>query len=400
MMEEACRKAISTLWEQKNSPYWSNAGLVLGRYLRVAVKQDGHKDARRDLFSSILSSVQNTKNLYNAAFYRHKTALNASATGYLRTKVGIRMVIGLGGENVLEPGLALHPLYGTPYIPGTALKGLASHYCDQVWGKSDDRFRRDKKQYHATFFGTGDDSGHIIFHDAWIHPDTLNTSLNRDIMTPHHTGYYMKDEAPTDFDDPIPISFLSISGTFHIALSCDAPDPGGKWTGLAFRILSEALEHWGIGGKTSAGYGRMIQDNNPALKKLADQAQTASEGEKGPVQYKSSGTNPPPVTVNGKPITISEKPGGTTPLYKKGQVITVTRAPDPRPRPGRERFYFRAADAFGGFVKPGTVPDIAIGQTIELEITGLLLEGGYDFALPGAQRAFQLARQDTSRQQR
>jgi CRISPR-associated protein Cmr6 len=53
-----------------------------------------------------------------------------------------RLIVGLGGDNVLETGLTLHHTYGVPLIPGNALKGLAAHYCDQVWGQADAEFRK------------------------------------------------------------------------------------------------------------------------------------------------------------------------------------------------------------------------------------------------------------------
>ena len=260
---DACREVVSSLWTVNAGtlPECSHAGLVMSRYLRIAVKQDHHEDAKKDLYHAIQIAIENSKDVYTKAYNNYQKGLNGSK-GKFRTKDGIRMVLGLGGENVLETGLTLHHTYGTPYIPGSALKGLASHYCDHVWGegKKDTRFKRDG-EYHRTLFGTSDDSGHIIFHDALIHPDSLTDSLCRDIMTPHHSHYYNGDGAPTDFDDPIPVSFLSVSGTFCIAVSCDIQDDldgrGKKWEGLAFTILSEALEHWGIGGKTNAGYGRM-----------------------------------------------------------------------------------------------------------------------------------------------
>ena len=39
-----------------------------------------------------------------------------------------RMVIGLGGEHVLETSMTLHHVYGIPYIPGSAVKGMVRHY--------------------------------------------------------------------------------------------------------------------------------------------------------------------------------------------------------------------------------------------------------------------------------
>jgi CRISPR-associated protein Cmr6 len=249
----------------------------MSRYLQVAVKEDGHNDAKIALYHSMQIAIENSKDLYKIAFNRYRQGLkNSTSEGLFRTKDGIRMVLGLGGENVLETGLTLHHVYGTPYIPGSALKGLASHYCDQVWGARENNLKWDAKdrpdkpefrfrrggEYYNLLFGTTEDSGHIIFHDAWIHPESVIDALGKDIMTPHHGEYYKGNGAPTDFDDPVPISFLSISGTFCIAVSCDIQndDNGRKWQNLAFTILSEALEHWGIGGKTNAGYGRLQKD--------------------------------------------------------------------------------------------------------------------------------------------
>ncbi len=39
-----------------------------------------------------------------------------------------RLVIGLGSESVYETGLTLHHIYGFPYIPGSAIKGVTRHH--------------------------------------------------------------------------------------------------------------------------------------------------------------------------------------------------------------------------------------------------------------------------------
>ena len=56
---------------------------------------------------------------------------------------------------MLETGIRLHHTYGLPIIPGSALKGLASHYCAQVWGHDEEKrsFRRNE-EYHKFLFGT------------------------------------------------------------------------------------------------------------------------------------------------------------------------------------------------------------------------------------------------------
>ena len=179
---------------------------------------------------------------------------------------------------MLETGLTLNPLYGVPMIPGSSLKGLAAHYCSRVWGAEDERFRspaldartRPTRQAGAVYevlFGkvplTGKEedaeAGYLRFYDAWLLPDSLPNSLCPDVMTPHHSGYYTGEGVPTDFDDPHPVTFLSVRGAFEVRVGCEDPDPEvrKKWEELALRILGEAFKNCGAGGKTRSGYGRM-----------------------------------------------------------------------------------------------------------------------------------------------
>jgi CRISPR-associated protein Cmr6 len=180
--------------------------------------------------------------------------------------VAVAALKPVGGISILwsfKTGLTLHATYGTPLIPGTALKGVASSYCQTVWGdaapegKSND-FRPGGDVFRV-LFGSHDEGGLITFHDAWITPETLAGALRHDVMTPHHSAYYSESEGqtePTDFDDPIPVPFLSVSGSFLVALSGAAVSE--KWLNLASCLLKQALNHLGVGGKTNGGYGRLI----------------------------------------------------------------------------------------------------------------------------------------------
>jgi CRISPR-associated protein Cmr6 len=281
-MAEACRIDISN-WRKGAG---ANAGLLRDRFLQVQGKENDEKKeethrARKDLFVEMQKSLPNSSEVYRSAFNRQNNLIQIpKAEGEFKT-MG-RLIIGLGGENVLETGITLHHTYGTPIIPGTALKGLASHYCDRVWGANKPGFKRNEDYYKTIFGSTADladkDSGHIIFHDAWITPNSLVGSLKTDVMTPHHSDYYSGTTlpsgelaAPTDFDSPNPITFLSIFGTFHIVVSCDVVGEkneagnkfeGQKWTELTFGLLIDALRDWGIGGKTNAGYGRLEKSND------------------------------------------------------------------------------------------------------------------------------------------
>lgn len=387
-MADSCRVAISDWWKEGH-PAGANAGLLRDRYLRVAVKDKvNHPAARRDLFEAMGQSLVQSEVVYQAAYQRQLSMREENslhepmAGGFFRIKG--RMVIGLGGENVLETGITLHHTYGTPLIPGTALKGLASHYCDQVWGAATrdqgQGFRRWRKEvpggdYHKSIFGTTDDSGHIIFHDAWITPETLEKSLQPDVMTPHHGDYYSDETGqtpPTDFDDPNPVTFLSVVGTFQVAVSCDVTGiEGQKWANLAFELLTEALKEWGIGGKTNAGYGRLVLANSEDVGdrssvKISDPKITSSKTHK-----KEQQEQLPPSTEKLK--------------YKKGDVVEVTKVTDPKEKRGAA--YFMADDGIGGLVVLGSPPSVEIGQKTRLEINGVMeKEGLYNFAAIGAKR--------------
>ena len=358
-MADACREKISDWWELGKTG--ENAGLLSDRYLRVAVKdKNNHPGARRNLFEAMCLSLVQSKEIYSEAYERQTSMFKDRKSKGLFSTAG-RLVIGLGGENVLETGLTLNHTYGTPMIPGTALKGLAAHYCHQAWGAVDDRFKLGG-EYHRTIFGTTKDSGHIIFHDAWITPETMAKSLQPDVMTPHHGDYYSDESGntpPTDFDDPNPVTFLSVVGTFQLVVSCDVPGvEGQKWADLVFGMISDALGDWGIGGKTNAGYGRLVRSN---------------EGSTAEIFAK---------TISGEQASSKAvEPQVRRPRYKKGEKIEVTREADPKAKRGRA--YFKADDDFGGFVEFGDTPSLDIGQKTHLEIAGVM-EEGYVFAVPGS----------------
>src|SRR5690606_28203981 len=102
--------------------------------------------------------------------------------------------------------------------------------------------------YHRLLFGTTDDSGCIIFHDAWFVPNSDKEPLKLDVMTPHHPSWIDGSAPPTDFDSPIPVPFLSVAGQFHVAVSWrgTASDQSRNWVELALSLVADALKYWGI----------------------------------------------------------------------------------------------------------------------------------------------------------
>lgn len=163
-----------------------------------------------------------------------------------------RAVVGIGAASVRETSLSLLRPWGLPFIPGSALKGLASHVANEaggVWARPS-RPGEDAGAMHQRVFGDVKGAGAVTFHDAWCVPSPV-TAVVADTMTVHHADYYGSGRPPADSDEPNPVSFLSALGKYRFALS-GPPEA----IDVTFELLKRGLVERGIGAKTAAGYGR------------------------------------------------------------------------------------------------------------------------------------------------
>ncbi|MBA2395427.1 MAG: type III-B CRISPR module RAMP protein Cmr6 [Ktedonobacteraceae bacterium] len=245
----------------------THAGLWLDKYIGDQRREEN--ESRRNLVNEVADLPEPAE--YAAFYTRWQTMLKEGRAETREVRVRGRMVVGLGSESLLEASISLHRTYGVPYIPGSALKGLAASYAHHRLGEG----WRKGETLHRIIFGDTDEAGYITFFDALLIPGTGRggRALAPDVITVHHQKYYQNAEAvPSDSDDPNPIPFLSATGDYLLALA--APDfrEQTRWVDLTFQILAEALEKLGIGAKTSSGYGRMtfldapIKPAHPELK--------------------------------------------------------------------------------------------------------------------------------------
>lgn len=206
-------------------------------------------------------------NRWQAALEDLKARLQAAGVGTVvwhEATVDGRMVVGIGDEGVLETSITLHHTYGVPYIPGSALKGLAARFAADRLGLE---WKRGGKA-HTTAFGGTTAAGYLTFFDALYVPGTgtHGRALHPDVLTVHHRDYYgsgaaaSNDHAPADWNSPTPVPFLSATGRYLLALG--GPD---IWVAYMLRILATALAEMGVGAKTSSGYGRMTVDGVDVL---------------------------------------------------------------------------------------------------------------------------------------
>src|SRR5207245_4481556 len=122
-------------------------------------------ESRRDLIEEVCALP--IPMAYRSYFERWQMVLAEEYGAQTRrAQIKGRMIVGLGSESVLETSISLHRTYGVPYIPGSALKGLAANYARQ---KLSDEWHKDGEAYKVVF-GDTDDAGYLTFFDALYIP--------------------------------------------------------------------------------------------------------------------------------------------------------------------------------------------------------------------------------------
>ncbi len=196
-----------------------------------------------------------------------------------------RMVIGLGSESVYETSMTLHHVYGFPYIPAQAVKGVIRNYViNEYFFDELDKARNDQKkdidklvekdESFVYIFGSQKQQGKAVFFDALPVTEPI---IDSDVMTPHYGDYYSDSKnkvPPADHLSPNPVKFLTVKDTTFVfmigkknVIQEDMPKTGkfaDKIKGeMSMEFLEEiafkALSEYGIGAKTSVGYGYMTE---------------------------------------------------------------------------------------------------------------------------------------------
>ncbi len=194
-----------------------------------------------------------------------------------------RMVQGLGLESVYETSMTLHHVYGIPYIPASALKGLVrSWIIDRAYDGKEDSALSDPR--FCDWFGCPgewiieDDEGNrkrtasrdkkarkgaLAFFDAY---PLKAPTLQVDVMNPHYAPYYSDNSGqkpPADYYSPIPVFFLTVAETpFRFIVgsrNAEVLAQTLKGGGAIEDWLKSALLEHGVGAKTAVGYGYMTR---------------------------------------------------------------------------------------------------------------------------------------------
>ena len=172
-----------------------------------------------------------------------------------------RFVTGLGRSHPVENGFAWHPTLGTPFLPGSSVKGLI-----RAWAKHNAEPRTDSEML-GRVFGKPGRVGCVCFLDA---VPTGTVRLKADIMTPHYAGW-TPECPPADWRSPNPIPFLVTAKNTPFLFGFT---PCGHLESDDFdRIfgwLRDALTWAGGGAKTAVGYGRFRHEDKLSRSMMCD----------------------------------------------------------------------------------------------------------------------------------
>lgn len=225
-------------------------------------------------------------------------------SGSLKTQE--RLIIGLGSTNVLETSIALHHIYGIPYIPASALKGVCRmvafwKIAEEKNILSDEEKLNDlQKEFfgnlsserlvlkYQLLFGAQNFKGLLLFYDVYPEFEGDNKIFELDIMNVHYPSYYSDEEGkipPGDWENPNPIFFLTLKPGINfnffvffdklrakeivkmddeklekIAIPKEAKELIKEFEKENLfssnrNLILEALKNFGIGGKSRLSYG-------------------------------------------------------------------------------------------------------------------------------------------------
>nr|MDQ3012024.1 type III-B CRISPR module RAMP protein Cmr6 [Acidobacteriota bacterium] len=117
-METRRHNLASVKIEELAAPH---AGLWLDKFITT---QDRKKPEIRSKLVKEVAELH-APAAYRSFFKCWERSLEQSGAKCWRAHSLGRIVIGVGNESVLETSVTLHRTYGVPYLPGSALKGLA-----------------------------------------------------------------------------------------------------------------------------------------------------------------------------------------------------------------------------------------------------------------------------------
>lgn len=294
-------------------------GLAYDAWAPVSVSDGKVPDPQRSNWLAQLATLRISPD-YFRAFQSWRASFKSPHDRVFELTLATRLLVGHGNSSAIDVGLTVHHTWGVPVVPGPAVKGLLAHYVGAVYGPDDPdrvpweqpedqaersryqgvtwqarRIRRgpgdvyralfgspeadEDPEYHSRGLPAGASAGLVVFHDALYVPGSAKDDrpFAIDVLTVHQKCYYDSSgrRCPNDYDNPNPVSFLTVRPGVRFLFALSGPP---EWTAIAQRVLVESLGEWGVGAKTSSGYGRLLPaDEVAATRSTPPQSSKAGE---------------------------------------------------------------------------------------------------------------------------
>lgn len=186
-----------------------------------------------------------------------------------------RLAINLADSLIQNAGICLDRIFGLPYIPGSAVKGVSRHaalaqlkaatdteapelleiFCS-VFGTSEGDFKSgDLKVYRPLLEKDADRKGAVSFLPAY---PVNEARIVVDLTNVHYPDYYRTgrtEDLSQEKPRPNPFPAVECGAQFAFCLVLNGMDMRPEILAAARRWLESALTERGLGAKTASGYG-------------------------------------------------------------------------------------------------------------------------------------------------
>lgn len=251
-------KEVQTLLGGETFPKVGSPSLRLEKFVRLG------ENSKKDEIASVVAC--------HAKHRRQIPSFAPAGSVTFTAALGGRLIVNQAGGILENAGLCLHRHFGDPYIPGSAVKGIARHAAWLAWSAAEGAEKAEIAQQMCRVFGypTGDKGlDQFVKQHALLPQDILKSgrsgsvcflqavpegkvSLAVDILTPH---------GGNDWSDPIPSPFPAVEkgATFRFVMARKTVCLDGDLCQAA-TWLKHALCYHGAGAKGAAGYGWFASD--------------------------------------------------------------------------------------------------------------------------------------------
>ena len=211
-----------------------------------------------------------------------------------------RLAINLADSLIQNAGISLDRLFGMPFIPGSAVKGVCRHAAFEelksastkgqqplfdlfraVFGTADNDFKNGElRPFQHLLSGRAENQkGAIAFLPAY---PVNEARVVVDLTNVHYPDYYRSgrtEDLSKERPQPNPFPAVEVGAQFAFCLVLNGVNSDPSLLAAATRWLGTALTVGGLGAKTASGYGWFSLRPDVMEQLLAEERREAEAGE-------------------------------------------------------------------------------------------------------------------------